>query len=277
MAGKTNQIGCTLDYTDKPLIMGIVNVTPDSFSDGGDNFCAETAAATALSMESAGADIIDIGAESTRPGSEPVTEDEQLRRAIPVISGLKDRLGIPISIDTCSAVVARECLEAGAAIINDISGGSDPEMFRLAAEINCPIVIMHMQGMPKTMQKNPRYEDVVSEVLGYLLGRALDAESAGVNKDNIIIDPGIGFGKSLEHNIALLKGLHCFTGSTYRVLLGASRKSFIGTVTGETNPKKRLAGTLVTTAAAVCAGVDIIRVHDVADNAAAVKIAKLIL
>jgi dihydropteroate synthase len=266
-----------LDYSHKPLLMGIINTTPDSFSDGGDNFSAQAAVESALAMQEEGADIIDIGPESTRPGSSPVPADEQLRRALPVIEALKGRIKIPISIDTYIAEVARKCLDAGADIINDISAGGDTEMFHLASERGSPIVLMHMQGSPGTMQQNPAYKDVVSEVLTFLLQRALKAESEGVSRENIIIDPGIGFGKKLEHNIELIRHLDCFTASRYRVLLGASRKAFIGTLTGQKEPKKRLSGTIVTTVAAVQAGVDIIRVHDIAENAAAIKITKKLI
>ena len=270
------QHNMVLDYSNKPLIMGVINVTPDSFSDGGDNYSLPAAVETAVAMEQAGADIIDIGPESSRPGSVSLSPAAQIERAVTVIRVLRERLTIPISIDAHDTSVARECIDAGASIINDITAGGDAGMFTLAAEKKCPIVLMHMKGMPETMQVNPQYDNVVSEVLGWLLMRAGEAESAGVDRDMIIIDPGIGFGKTVEHNIAILRELGCFVQSQYRVLLGASRKSFIGAVTGEDDPKKRLAGTIVTTVAAVQAGVDIIRVHDVPENLQAVKLAKVL-
>jgi dihydropteroate synthase len=252
-------------------LMGILNITPDSFSDGGQFFDTEKAIAHGLKMAADGAAIIDVGAESTRPGCEPVSADEQIKRAIPVIKSLSKKINVPISIDTYNYNIAKASLEAGAAMINDITALSDCAMAELAAERQVPIVLMHIQGTPKTMQAEPKYNDVVSEVLSFLLERAKRAEQFGIPKEQIFIDPGIGFGKTLEHNLLLLKNIDKFVETGYRVLVGPSRKAFIGKITGKENPADRIFGTAAAVALCASAGVSIVRVHDVAQMIDVVK------
>lgn len=264
-----------LDFTQSCLVMGILNVTPDSFSDGGDFIDTQKAVERGIQIEQEGAAIIDIGAESTRPGSKAVSSDEQIKRAIPVIEKLAIKIKIPISIDSKDYEVTKAALEAGASIINDISALADERTAQLAAEKKVPVILMHIQGSPDTMQKEPHYKNVVKEVLHYLKERAKAAEKAGIEKDKIFIDPGIGFGKTFEHNIELLKNIDVFVKSGYRVLLGTSRKKFIGTLTGKENPKDRIYGTAATVALAAAAGVSIVRVHDVAAMADVVKVARV--
>ena len=246
--------------------MGILNVTPDSFSDGGLHFDPEAAIQAAIKMMEDGADIIDVGGESTRPGSEGVSLEEELRRVMPVITALASQK-IPISIDTAKAEVARQALQAGAVVVNDITAFSDPEMPGVCAEAACKVCLMHIQGTPRTMQTNPHYENVVEEVLGYLLDKAERAEAAGIKREDIWIDPGIGFGKTVEHNLQLLKELRRFIGFGYAVLIGTSRKSFIGKVLASGDQPlpsdQRLEGTLVTQAWSQIQGARIIRAHDV--------------
>lgn len=265
-----------LDFTSKPVVMGILNVTPDSFSDGGNYFDVSEAVDHGLQMQADGAAIIDIGPESSRPGSLPVGPDEQIKRAVPVIEELADKLKIPISIDTYLPEVAKAAIDAGASIINDISACSNPKIATLAAQKNVPIILMHMQGKPQDMQKSPTYDDVVTEVLDFLLERARQCQMAGVQKEMIILDPGIGFGKTFQHNIELLKNLHKFVETGYRTLLGTSRKRFIGEITEKNQPSERVIGTLATTAHAHNKGVDIVRVHDVAENVEFLKVAQAI-
>ena len=260
-----------LDFTDKPIIMGILNVTPDSFSDGGDFFDVDRAVAHGIEMANAGAAIIDIGPESTRPGSQRITPAEQIKRAIPIIKRLSKQTKIPISIDTRDYEVACAALDAGASIINDITAGSDQQMIPLAAKRNVPIILMHMQNTPETMQQSPTYNNVVEEVLQFLLARASICEQAGIKKEMIIIDPGIGFGKTFEHNIELLQNLDKFTATSYRVLLGTSRKRFIGQITGQQHPADRIYGTAATIAYAAMKNIDIVRVHDIQPNLEAIK------
>ncbi len=257
--------GGRLDFSAGCLLMGILNVTPDSFSDGGQFFDSEKAIAHGLQMAADGAAIIDVGAESTRPGSESVPADEQIKRAVPVIKSLSKKINVPISIDTYNYDVARASLEAGAVMINDITALSDERMGRLAAERQVPVVLMHTQGTPKTMQANPVYKDVVGEVLQFLLERAKRAEQFGISKERIFIDPGIGFGKTIEHNLLLLKNIDKFVGTGFGVIVGTSRKAFIGKITGKENPKDRIFGTAATVALCAAAGVSIVRVHDVAE------------
>ena len=257
--------GLKLDLSKGPLLMGVLNVTPDSFSDGGEHFDTSTAVAHGLEMIAQGADIIDVGGESTRPGSEGVSDDEQIRRVIPVIEELAQTADKPISIDTTSSVVARRALAAGAGIVNDISAGrADEHMFELLAEVGSPLVLMHMLGTPADMQSKPRYDDVVGEIIAFL-ARALDkATAVGMHRDRIIIDPGIGFGKTVEHNLEILRRLSEFHRLGRPILLGTSRKSFIGRVLGQDSPKDRLWGTSATVALAVAAGAHILRLHDIA-------------
>ena len=257
--------GLKLDLSAGPLLMGVLNVTPDSFSDGGQHFDPAVAVARGLQMVAQGADIIDVGGESTRPGSEDVSADEQICRVVPVIEELAQTAEKPISIDTSSSVVARRALAAGAGIVNDVSAGrADQQMFELLAEVGCPVVLMHMLGTPADMQSQPHYEDVVGEITAFL-ARAIDnATAVGVHRDRIIIDPGIGFGKTVEHNLEILRRLGEFHRLGRPILLGTSRKSFIGRVLDQDSPKDRLWGTAATAAIAVAAGVHILRVHDVA-------------
>lgn len=249
------------DFSTRTYIVGILNVTPDSFSDGGRFLNREAAIEHALRMVDEGADIIDIGGESTRPGSDPISVDEELRRVLPVIEGLRGKINIPISIDTYKAPVARRALEAGATIINDISGlRFDPELVDVAAELGASVIIMHMQGTPKTMQENPTYNDVVTEIKSFLNERARIAESHGIRQ--IIVDPGIGFGKKLEHNLEIFRRLNELTELGYPVLVGPSRKSFIGMLLN-LPVDSRLEGTATAVAASILNGAHLIRVHDV--------------
>ena len=253
--------------------MGILNITPDSFSDGGDFLAPQKAIARGIQMAAHGAAIIDIGAESTRPGSKPVHPQEQIKRAIPVIEKLAAKIKIPISIDSKDYDVVKAALDAGASIINDITALSDERTAMLAAEKKLPVILMHMQNSPATMQIEPEYKDVVKEVLDYLLKRASAAQKAGIEKEKIFIDPGIGFGKTLRHNLALLQNLNVFVNSGYRVLLGTSRKKFLAALTGKESPKDRIFGTAAAVAHAVLMGVSIVRVHDVAEMTDVVKVA----
>jgi dihydropteroate synthase len=248
----------------RPQVWGILNVTPDSFSDGGRWLEPAQAVEQALRLAQEGADVLDVGGESTRPGAAPVPEAEEIRRTAPVIEALRRaRVSLPISIDTRKAAVARAALDAGAGIVNDVSAGThDPALLPLVAERQAGLVLMHMLGEPATMQRAPVYGDVVAEVLAHLEGRRAAAEAAGVERTRIWIDPGIGFGKTLEHNLALLQSLERFT-ATGPVLLGASRKSFLGALTGRAAPE-RLLGSLATAARGLQAGVAALRVHDVA-------------
>jgi dihydropteroate synthase len=256
--------------------MGILNVTPDSFSDGGRFLDPDRALRHAMEMLGQGADIIDVGGESTRPGALPVSSSEQIARVVPVIAAL--RQGLPgsalISVDTSQADVAAVALSAGADIINDVSAGrDDPAMLGLAARRGAPIVLMHRQGTPQTMQDNPRYADVVEEVLGFLRERAEAAQAAGVAAGNIVLDPGIGFGKSREDNLRLMASLPRVAGLGYASLLGTSRKRFMGSVCSESRPRELVAATVATTALGVMAGINIFRVHDVRENRQAADVA----
>jgi dihydropteroate synthase len=256
-----------------PAVMGIVNVTPDSFSDGGQFFAADAALEQALTLVREGASIVDIGGESTRPGSELVSLDEELRRVLPVIEALAGRVGVPISVDTMKAEVARRALAAGASLLNDVSAlRYDDEMVEVVAESGRPICLMHMQGMPKTMQDDPRYDDVVDEVLAFLEGRMVFALARGVREEQIVVDPGIGFGKTVAHNLALLDRLDRFTALGRPVLLGASRKRFLGAILGA-EPAGRTVGTVATTVIGYLAGAHIFRVHDVKPNFEALRVA----
>ena len=268
--------GGRLDFSGGSLVMGVLNVTPDSFSDGGQFFDVEKAIERGLQMAAEGAAIIDVGPESTRPGAEAVSIAEQIKRAIGVISVLNKKTDIAISIDTRNYEVAKAAADAGAGIINDITALADERMAKLAAEKQMPVILMHMQGTPDTMQAEPKYKDVVGEVLEFLLERAKQAQEFGIPKERIFIDPGIGFGKTLEHNLLLLKNIDKFVASGYRVLAGTSRKSFIGKITGKEEPSKRIYGTAATVALCVAAGVSIVRVHDVAEMVDVVKVVSAI-
>ncbi len=258
------------------LIMGILNLTPDSFSDGGSHTNRGSAVQFALQMVRDGADIIDVGGESTKPYSERVAAEEQIRRVKSVIESLRQTLPpeIPISIDTTNSKVAESAINAGASILNDVSAGrEDSKMFQLAADHNLPIILMHMQGTPKTMQIAPEYEDVVEEVKSFLLERADKAQKAGIPKSNIIIDPGIGFGKTKQHNMKLMSELASFVNCGYPVLLGASRKRFLASISAETEAHRLIGATCATTVLGVQAGVQIFRVHDVMANHQAAYVA----
>jgi dihydropteroate synthase len=259
------------------LVMGILNVTPDSFSDGGKFFDIPKAVEQGLTMAAQGAAIIDIGPESTRPGAKPVPAKEQINRAIPVIEKLVKKIKACISIDTTNVEVAQAALDVGASMINDITALADERMGKLAAEREVPVVLMHMQGTPKTMQVEPKYKDVVTEVLAFLAARVKRAEQAGIAKQRIFIDPGIGFGKTIEHNLQLLANIDKFVKTGYGVLVGPSRKSFIGKITGREAPAERLFGTAAAVALCAAAGVSIIRVHDVAEMTDVVKIVNAVM
>ncbi len=258
----------------KPLIIGILNVTPDSFSDGGKFNHLENALEHAQSMLLDGATIIDIGGESTRPNSDSVSSDEQIERVLPIIKAIRQHSDVLISIDTTSSLVAEAALNAGANIINDVSAGkNDPKMFTLAAQKNVPIVLMHAQGTPKTMQENPYYENVVQDVISALMQRANEAIKAGVKKENIVLDIGIGFGKRKQDNLDLLAHLADFVALGFPVLLGTSRKRFMGMICDVSEPAELVTATAVTTALGVMAGVQLFRVHDVKENKQALDVA----
>lgn len=260
----------------RPLIMGVVNVTPDSFSDGGRFHNPEKAVGHALAMLDSGADIIDIGGESSRPGSEGVSLDEELKRVLPVIKKLAKE-NIPISIDTVKSEVARQSLDVGACMVNDISALSvDPEMGKTAAEFGAFLVLMHMRGTPKNMQDDTEYDDIIGEILTYLTEAAERAVGEGVAKEKIIIDPGIGFGKSIEGNFTILKNLHRFLETGYHLLVGTSRKSFIGK-TQDLDIADRLEGSIASALYAILNGADIVRVHDVKETKRALKILERIV
>lgn len=260
---------------DRPLIMGILNITPDSFSDGGLHASTEGSVLHALNMMEEGADIIDIGGESTRPGSLAVPPDEQIRRIGSVIERLSDRAPLGcISVDTMSAQVAEHALHRGVTLINDVSAGEgDPAMFSAVAHHGGSIVLMHMQGTPQTMQDAPIYSNVVDEVTNYLLSRVEVAVHAGIPEDQIILDPGIGFGKTREHNLELLRNLNVVAELGFPVLLGCSRKRFMGAICNEDRPQELLGATVATTALGVAKGARLFRVHDVKANRQAADVA----
>lgn len=256
----------------RPRIMGVLNVTPDSFSDGGLHLGPDAALAHARRLVDEGADLIDVGGESSRPGSDPVPLDEEVRRVLPVVEALAGRLEVPLSVDTTRAEVARRALAAGASIVNDVTAlAGDPAMLATAAETGAGVVLMHMQGVPKTMQLDPRYEDVVTEVLDHLARRVETALTAGIGRDRIAIDPGIGFGKTLEHNLRLLRNLGRFETLGCALVIGTSRKGFLGTLTGRP-VGQRATASVVSSLAAALAGANVVRVHDVGAMADAVKV-----
>ncbi|MBX2805555.1 MAG: dihydropteroate synthase [Hyphomicrobiales bacterium] len=262
-ASRTPIVGLSMD---RPRIMGVVNVTPDSFSDGGEFNVTDRSTAHIAHLVDAGADLIDIGGESTRPGAAPVDDAEELRRVMPVIRSAR-QFGCPISIDTRKSAVMTAATQAGAAIINDVSALTyDEHALSATAASNAPVILMHAQGDPRSMQDAPSYDDVLLEVYDYLEARIEAAVGAGIARDKIIVDPGIGFGKTLEHNLALLSGLGLLHGLGVTVLLGVSRKRLIGALTGESDPKKRSAGSIGLALAGAAQGVQIFRVHDVRDT-----------
>jgi dihydropteroate synthase len=269
----------TLRWGPGPIVAGILNVTPDSFSDGGDFLDPEAAAVRAVAMLDEGAGILDVGGESTRPGSDPVSQEEEIRRVIPVIERiLSVRPEAVISVDTYRSGTATAALEAGASLVNDVTAlRGDPRMASVIEEAGCQVILMHMQGEPKTMQMDPRYEDVVREVRDFLAERAEYAVAAGVGPENIIVDPGIGFGKNLDHNLDLLNNLDAIVDLDFPVLIGASRKSFIEKITGVQEAKDRVSGTVATTVLAYERGATFFRVHDVRANREALAVAEAVL
>ncbi|HUJ17815.1 MAG TPA: dihydropteroate synthase [Nitrospirota bacterium] len=259
--------GTVLDLGSRTHIMGILNVTPDSFSDGGRYADPERALAHARDMVTAGADIIDIGGESTRPGALPLSEEEELRRIIPLIERLSAELSIPLSVDTYKSSVARKALDAGASIVNDISGlRFSPDMAMIAADAGAAVVIMHIKGTPRDMQQKPVYADVIGEISSFLAEGIELAERAGVSREKVLIDPGIGFGKTLEHNLTILGRLEEFRTLGRPIVLGTSRKKFIGTVLGIPGPDHRVLGSMATIALGIERGASVLRVHDVAET-----------
>jgi dihydropteroate synthase len=263
----------SLDFSKKTYIMGILNVTPDSFSDGGLYFDKSSAIERAYQIVEEGADIIDIGGESTRPGSEPISIDEELKRTIPVIESIVKKIEVPISIDTYKSGVAKSALDAGASMVNDISGlRFDPRMSEVVYEYKVPVVIMHIKGTPKDMQVNPVYEALIPEIMDYFRMGITIATRAGIAEDKIIIDPGIGFGKTFDHNLEIINNLQVFTLLEKPILIGPSRKAFIGKILGEVPVTERLEGTAAAVAISIMNGANIIRVHDVKEM---VKVAKV--
>ncbi len=264
--------------TKGPLIMGVVNVTPDSFSDGGRFYDHDAALRRVRQMVADGADVLDIGGESTRPGAAPVSLDEEIGRVVPLIAAIAQITDVPISIDTLKPEVAEEARHAGALVWNDVTALShDSNSLETAARLDCDIVLMHMQGEPRTMQSNPWYEDVVAEVESYLLERASAAMRAGVKREHIWIDPGIGFGKTLDHNLALIRATKRLASHGFPLLMAASRKRFIGALeeregTAASKPESRLGGTLAAHLHAVQAGAHMVRVHDVAEMKQALRV-----
>ncbi len=259
--------------------MGIVNVTPDSFSDGGLFLDPEVATAHGRELGAEGADILDVGGESTRPGAEAVGAAEELERTLPVVEALAGRSGpgVPVSIDTSKAAVAAAALDAGATIVNDVTAlRGDPEMAALCADRGCELVLMHMLGTPRTMQDEPRYDDVVDDVKAFLVVRIGAAVDAGVDEQRIWIDPGIGFGKTVEHNLALLRRLGEFEALGRPIVVGTSRKSFLGSLTGR-DVEARIGGTVASNVLAIAAGADVVRVHDVAATREAIEVAEVVL
>jgi dihydropteroate synthase len=256
--------------------MGVVNVTPDSFSDGGLFLDSEAAVRHAIELSYSGADVLDVGGESTRPGSDPVPTADEIDRVVPVIKRLAAEVDAPVSVDTRKADVAAAALDAGAAIVNDVSAGrDDPRMFEVVRDRAAAMVLMHMLGDPKTMQQDPRYEDVVAEVREFLARRVAAAEAAGIDRDRLCVDPGIGFGKSLEHNLALLRSIDALRIPGVPLVVGPSRKSFIGRITGA-DADDRLGGTAGAVAWVVAKGVDLVRVHDVREMRQVVAVVEAI-
>jgi dihydropteroate synthase len=258
---------------DLPCIMGILNVTPDSFSDGGRFDELDAAVTHARQMAADGAAIIDVGGESTRPGSELVNLDEELRRVLPVITRLVEEVPLPVSVDTMKAEVARQALAAGAVLVNDVTAlRHDPEMVEVVAQTGCAVCLMHMLGEPKTMQEDPCYDDVVAEVAAFLEERLTWAIGHGVQEEQVLLDPGIGFGKTVEHNLLLIKHLDKLAALGRPIVLGSSRKRFLGAILGS-GPDQRMAGTAATTALGAVAGAAVFRVHDVRSNLEALRVA----
>ncbi|KGM38282.1 dihydropteroate synthase [Alkalispirochaeta odontotermitis] len=277
--------GHTLELGHQTCIMGVVNVTPDSFSDGGKFFDCDTAVAQGVKLAADGAAIVDVGGESTRPFSDPVSVEQEIQRVVPVIEKLSRRISIPISIDTTKAEVARRALEAGASIINDVAAlRFDPELAAVAVDYDTPVILMHMLGDPKRMQQSPRYDNLIQEIRTFLADAAKRAQNLGISPDKIILDPGIGFGKTVDHNLLLIRQLHDFASLNTPLLIGASRKSFIrkllkGAAESDIAPDLPLVetGSQATVAAAILNGAHIVRVHDVAGSLATARIVDAIV
>jgi dihydropteroate synthase len=267
----------SFDFSKKTYIMGVLNVTPDSFSDGGLYLNIPTAIEKAHRIAEEGADIIDIGGESTRPGSEQITTEEELKRIIPVIEALAGEISIPISIDTYKSEIARRALDAGASIVNDISGlRFDPKMPEVVSQNNVPVVIMHIKGTPRDMQQNPQYEALIPEIMDYLRTGITIARKAGIPDDKIVIDPGIGFGKTYEDNLKIIHDLHEFSFFRKPILIGPSRKAFLGKILGDVPVTDRLEGTAAAVSVSIMNGANIIRVHDVKEMVKVAKVADAI-
>ena len=265
-------------FKDKPVIMGILNVTPDSFFDGGSYYPRERAIDHALEMAEGGADIIDVGGESTRPGSEPTSLGEELDRVLPVIEGIRKRSSIPLSIDTYKAAVARAAIASGADMVNDISSLSfDEDMAGVVAASGVPVVIQHIKGTPRDMQKNPSYQDVTGEIKEFFIERIAYARSCGIDEDDIIIDPGIGFGKRVSDNLTIIRELGRLKELGRPLLIGTSMKSFIGRIMGTDVPAERAEGTLASVAISLWNGADMVRVHDVVRTKKVVKFMKALM
>ncbi|MDZ7789341.1 MAG: dihydropteroate synthase [Xanthomonadales bacterium] len=258
--------------TGKTLVMGVVNVTPDSFSDGGEFLAPDRAVRHALELVAAGADILDVGGESTRPGAEPVDEVEELERVLPVIEGIVAATDVPVSIDTAKPGVMQRAVAAGAAMINDVNGLRAEGALEMAARLEVPVCIMHMLGEPRTMQKNPTYDSVVDDIRDFLRERVLACEAAGIPTSRIVLDPGFGFGKTLEHNLELLARLDELVAMGFPVLAGMSRKSMLGAITGRETPAERVAASLAAHLIAAQKGAAVLRVHDVAETVDALKV-----
>ncbi len=254
----------------RPLVMGIVNVTPDSFSDGGRHLLRDTAISHAHQLISEGADILDIGGESTRPGAQAVSVQEELDRVLPVIEGLRD-VGVPLSVDTFKAEVMRAAIAAGASMVNDINALQQPEALAAVVASNAAVCLMHKQGQPQTMQIEPEYQDVLHEIMDFLRSRVAIVEAAGIKRERIVIDPGFGFGKTVAHNLILLRKLHAFAELGVPLLAGLSRKSMLGKLTGQ-NVENRLSASVAAALIAVQRGANIVRVHDVRPTCDALKI-----
>ncbi len=257
---------------DRPLVCGIVNVTPDSFSDGGENFDADAAIRHGLVLVAQGADLLDIGGESTRPGAQAVSEEEELRRVIPVIEALAQQTAVPLSIDTSKPGVMRAAVRAGAGLINDVHALRQDGALDAAAELEVPVCLMHMQGEPRSMQADPHYDDVVGDIKRFLADRIFGCELAGIPRKRLLIDPGFGFGKTLEHNLALLRELQQFATLGAPLLVGLSRKSFLGQLSGHGNPADRVHASVAAALIAVQRGASIVRVHDVAATVDALRV-----
>jgi dihydropteroate synthase len=277
-ARNTDRAG-TLTPGPGPAVVGILNITPDSFSDGGEFLDPGAAAEHAATMLDEGADILDVGGESTRPGSDPVSQEEEIQRVIPVLERiLSVRPEAVISVDTYRSGTATAALQAGASLVNDVTAlRGDPRIASVIQEAACPVILMHMQGEPKTMQKQPHYEDVVREVRDFLAERAEYAVAAGIRPENVILDPGIGFGKNLDHNLDLLRNLDAIVDLGFPVLIGASRKSFMEKITGVQEARDRVSGTVATTVLAYERGATFFRVHDVRANREALAVAEAVL